>query len=206
VDLRLLVALISRNWEYYEILLRLNRRAEFLGDFFGEFHQRCRHLGPIGLSIAPKRCRVALFQRRDFAGRLPVAKEKKHDYKVRGLDAAYWRSEDVFHADVKRVLSFPDYYGNNMNAFNDCLSELDINADGGYVIALLHFDRFFVALPDRAKAVLDMIEANSRRFLITGQRLLALVQTDDPRTTYEHIGCIAPSWNPRERLDRNRGL
>lgn len=131
---------------------------------------------------------------------------KKHEYKVRGLDAANWRTEDVFHADVKRVLAFPDYYGKNMNAFNDCLSELDINADGGYAIALLHFDKFCIALPDRAKAVLDIIETNSRRFLITGQRLLALVQTDDPRTSYDHVGCITPSWNPRERLDRNRGL
>ncbi len=131
---------------------------------------------------------------------------KTHEYKVRGLDASNWLREDVFHADVKRVLGFPDYYGNNMNAFNDCLSELDINSEGGYAIALVHFDKFFIALPDRAKAVLDIIETNSRRFLITGQRLLALVQTDNPRAYYEHVGCITPSWNPRERLDRNRGL
>ncbi len=89
---------------------------------------------------------------------------QKHDYKVRGLDAANWLREDVFHADVKRVLGFPDYYGNNMNAFNDCLSELDINSEGGYAIALVHFDKFFAALPDRAKAALDIIETNSRRF------------------------------------------
>ncbi len=131
---------------------------------------------------------------------------KSHDYKVRGLDASNWLSEDVFHDDVKRILGFPDYYGKNMNAFNDCLGDLEIDTEGGYAIALVHYDKFFVALPDRAKAVLDIIETNSRRFLITGQRLLALVQTDDPRSSYEHVGCIMPSWNPREHLPRNRGL
>lgn len=131
---------------------------------------------------------------------------KKHNYKVRGMDASTWRTEENFHEDVKRVLSFPDYYGKNLNAFNDCLGDLEISREGGFVIVMLHFDKFFSAMPDRAQAVLDIIETNSRRFLITGQRLLALVQTDNPRTVYEHVGCITPSWNPRERMDRNRGL
>jgi len=131
---------------------------------------------------------------------------KKQQYKVRGLDAANWLTEESFHDDVKRILAFPDYYGKNMNAFNDCMSELDIDVEGGYAIAILHFDRFFASMPDRAQAVLDIIETNSRRFLITGQRLIALIQTEDPRAAYEHVGCITPSWNPRERLDRNRGL
>ncbi len=131
---------------------------------------------------------------------------REHHYKVRGLDAGSWRTEDSFHDDVKRILGFPSYYGSNMNAFRDCLGELEIDSEGGLAIALLHFDKFFAAMPDRAQAVLDTIETNSRRFLISGKRLLALVQTDNPRSVYEHVGCISPSWNPREFMDRNRGL
>ncbi|MCC6980948.1 MAG: barstar family protein [Candidatus Melainabacteria bacterium] len=131
---------------------------------------------------------------------------KKHGYKVRGLDASNWTTEAAFHDDVKRILEFPGYYGNNINAFNDCLGDIEIGKGGGFVIAILHFDRFYSALPDRAQAVLDIIETNSRRFLITGQRLLCLIQTDNPRTQYTHLGCITPRWNPREFMDRNRGL
>lgn len=131
---------------------------------------------------------------------------KKHGYKVRGLDASNWTTEAAFHDDVKRILEFPGYYGNNINAFNDCLGDIEIGKSGGFVIAILHFDQFYSALPERAQAVLDIIETNSRRFLITGQRLLCLIQTDNPRTQYTHLGCITPSWNPREFMDRNRGL
>lgn len=131
---------------------------------------------------------------------------KEHGYKVRGMDASNWRSEQNFHDDVKRILEFPEYYGKNMDAFNDCLSDLEISMDGGFAIAFLHFDEFYDALPERAHAVLDIIETNSRRFLITGQRLLGLIQTSNPRAVYHHLGCNSADWNPRERMPRHRGL
>lgn len=131
---------------------------------------------------------------------------KQHNYRVRGLDASGWNTEAAFHAEVKRILEFPSYYGENLNAFSDCLSDLEMDEDGGFAIAILHFDAFFRAMPDRAQAVLDIIETNSRRFLLTGKRLIALVQTDNPRSVYEHVGCMTPGWNPRERMERNRGL
>ncbi|PZM85428.1 MAG: hypothetical protein DKT66_04395 [Candidatus Melainabacteria bacterium] len=131
---------------------------------------------------------------------------KQHKYKVRDLDASNWNTEAAFHADVKRILEFPSYYGENLNAFSDCLSDLEMDEDGGFAIAIRHFNSFFRVMPDRAQAVLDIIETNSRRHLLIGKRLIALVQTDNPRVVYEHVGCITPSWNPRERMERNRGL
>ncbi len=131
---------------------------------------------------------------------------KQHKYKVGDLDASNWNTEAAFHADVKRILEFPSYYGENLNAFSDCLSDLEMDEDGGFAIAIMHFNSFFRVMPDRAQAVLDIIETNSRRHLLIGKRLIALVQTDNPRVVYEHVGCITPSWNPRERMERNRGL
>lgn len=131
---------------------------------------------------------------------------KQHKYKVRDLDASNWNTEAAFHADVKRILEFPSYYGENLNAFSDCLSDLEMDEEGGFAIAIMHFNSFFRVMPDRAQAVLDIIETNSRRHLLIGKRLIALVQTDNPRVVYEHVGCITPSWNPRERMERNRGL
>lgn len=132
---------------------------------------------------------------------------QNHGYIVYVLDAARWQSEDDFHRDARDVLQFPDYYGNNLDAFNDCLSDLEIpELAGGCAIQFLKFDKLAAAFPDTAHAILDIIETNSRRFLLTGQRLIALVQSGDPRISFEHLGCSAANWNRKERLNKDRGL
>jgi hypothetical protein len=76
--------------------------------------------------------------------------------------------------------------------------------DGGVVLELRHFDAFARAEPRFAHTILDSIESTSRRFLVTGRRLLALVQSDDPRIRFERVGAMPVNWNPREWLDSDR--
>ncbi len=42
-------------------------------------------------------------------------------YQIRGNKITDWKS---FHAECKFQLSFPDYYGENMDAWIDCVDEL----------------------------------------------------------------------------------
>ncbi|HEY9758293.1 MAG TPA: barstar family protein [Oculatellaceae cyanobacterium] len=132
---------------------------------------------------------------------------KNHGYVIHVLNAAGWLSADDFHKDVSEILGFPGYYGRNLDAFNDCLGDIEISeTEGGCVLQLLGFDKLAAALPELARPILDIIEIQSRRHLLTGQRLLALVQSDDPRISFEHLGCLAATWNPKEWLHKNRGL
>ena len=39
------------------------------------------------------------------------------------LDAEKMTDKDTAHAYLKEVLDLPDYYGNNLDALNDCLEE-----------------------------------------------------------------------------------
>ena len=39
------------------------------------------------------------------------------------LDGARMDSREGLHAELKAKLSLPDYYGGNLDALNDCLSE-----------------------------------------------------------------------------------
>jgi RNAse (barnase) inhibitor barstar len=127
-------------------------------------------------------------------------------YRVYTLDAALWKSAADFHADAKREFAFPDYYAANLASWIDCLGELQIPAESGVVMQFRHFDAFSRADPQFAHTLLDSIESASRRFLLLGQRLLALVQSDDPRIRFERIGAVPVNWNPREWLDADRGL
>jgi RNAse (barnase) inhibitor barstar len=135
-----------------------------------------------------------------------VAWFQQAGYRVHTLDAALWKAPADFHADAKRELSFPDYYAANLAAWIDCLGDLDVPAEGGVVLQIRHFDSFTRLDPQFAHTILDSIESTSRRFLIVGRRLLALVQSDDARIRFERVGALPVNWNPREWLDADRGL
>jgi len=131
---------------------------------------------------------------------------RQHGYTIHELDAAIWTNAASFHADVKRVLNFPAYYTANLASWVDSLAELEVPAQGGLVLVFRRYDVFARAEPKLAQTILDSIETTSRRFLLTGRRLLALVQSDDPRIRFERVGALPVTWNPREWLDEDRGL
>jgi len=131
---------------------------------------------------------------------------RQHGYAIHEMDALNWKEPADFHADAQRVLSFPQHYAKNLASWIDCLAELPVPDDGGMVLVLRRYDSFTRAQPQLAQNILDSIETTSRRFLMTGRRLLALVQSDDPRIRYERVGAMPVTWNPREWLDSDRGL
>lgn len=110
------------------------------------------------------------------------------------------------HRNVAAALSFPDYYGMNLDALNDCLSDVEIPADGGLAIILLRFNVFASQHRDEAQSILDIFADNARRFLLFGRRLLVLAQSDDPRISFEPVGAMSVQWNPKEWLNASRGL
>lgn len=131
---------------------------------------------------------------------------RQHGYAIRELDMTACREPAEFHAEARRALAFPSYYTNNLAAWVDCLAELSVPDEGGMAIVFRRFDAFAKAQPPLAQTILDSIESTSRRFLLTGRRLLALVQSDDPRIRFERVGALPVTWNAREWTDADRGL
>lgn len=130
----------------------------------------------------------------------------EHGYRIDEFQCPTWASVKDFLADAKRVFAFPDFFGHNLNAFDDCLSELEIPDEGGRCIVLHHFDAFARQDAQAAEAILDIVAVNSRFFLLQGRRLLALVQSADPKIEFQPVGACPVMWNPREWLNANRGL
>jgi hypothetical protein len=131
---------------------------------------------------------------------------RNHGYVIHELNAQAWDTPQAFHADAQRVLGFPDYYAKNLASWVDCLPELPVPDESGMAIVFRRYDAFAKAQPQLAQTILDSIESTSRRFLLTGRRLLALVQSDDPRLRFERVGAMPVTWNPREWLDADRGI
>jgi len=135
-----------------------------------------------------------------------------HDYDVFELACETWESQDDMFTDLARVLRLPDYFGRNFDALDECIADLPLTENRGAVIVLTRFDAYaagagsapMMRLKNEAEVVLDIIASASRFHLLNGNRLLALVQTDDPELRFGALGGNCPQWNRREWLNANR--
>jgi hypothetical protein len=69
-------------------------------------------------------------------------------YHVVRADASGWLCVADAHRDLARMFAFPEYYGQNWDAFNDCLREFGFPAAAsGLVMVLTGIDAFAEQFP-----------------------------------------------------------
>lgn len=95
------------------------------------------------------------------------------------LDGAAIADWNSFHAQAKAVFGFPDFYGNNMDAFVDCLSYLRdddgmstvrLGSDEVLQIDILHADTWRAAQPDMLEEVLYCMAGINDRYQDYGEK------------------------------------
>ena len=96
-----------------------------------------------------------------------IYEENIKTVRLEGLDiysfeCTEWE-EDNYHKELAKTLKFPDYYGENLDAFNDCLSD-KIPANKGFVLAFRNYDIFAKKYPDIAFNILDIIQKKCGNF------------------------------------------
>ncbi|WP_335936391.1 barstar family protein [Streptomyces sp. PTD5-9] len=157
---------------------------------------------------------VTLFRRRRLLARAVLRLEEQGFCTAR-LAAAEWTTERDMHRAIAAALDFPDYYGHNLDALNDCLG--DVACYGGYdgtpkgsgqgstglVLAFTDYDRFATACPGAAQTVLDIIADQARRAAVLRRRLVCLVHSDDPHIRFEPVGAMPVLWNDDRDGGRN---
>jgi Barstar (barnase inhibitor) len=133
-----------------------------------------------------------------------------HGYQVTRIDASQWSTEQDLHRDIAAALAFPDYYGRNLDALNDCMRDV-VNQDYGWapgtaglVLVFTGYDAFAARCPRPAQIVLDVMANHSRSAALFGRRLMCLVQSNDPHIRFEPVGATAVAWNDAEWLNSKR--
>lgn len=135
-----------------------------------------------------------------------------HNYDVRSADASSWVEESDMHRDLAALLEFPDYYGRNLDALNDCLRDVAAADYGvrdgaqGLVLLLRNFDAFAASDRHCAQSLLDIFASQARSAALIGNRMMCLLHSNDPRLSFESVGAMPILWNDAEWLDSKRGL
>jgi RNAse (barnase) inhibitor barstar len=63
---------------------------------------------------------------------------------------------------LAHALDFPDYFGMNWDALNDCLTDMGWKPARGYVVVLKKFTEFAGKCPDEAKTAGDIFAAAAK--------------------------------------------
>src|SRR5262245_29323891 len=114
---------------------------------------------------------------------LAIARLDAAGYHLVRLEAGGWDTPKKMHLDLARALDFPTYYGQNLDAFNDCLRDVVGHLYGwpeeatGLVLVLAGYQDFAKRHPHQAQGVLDIIAGQARSALLFGDRLICLVQS-----------------------------
>ncbi|MBQ0997512.1 barstar family protein [Streptomyces sp. RK62] len=153
---------------------------------------------------------VTLFWRKRL---LTQATERLEDrgFRVIRLEAGQWDTERDMHRAMAAALDFPDYYGHNLDALNDCLGDVacyggyhDAPEGAGLVLVFTDYDRFTTICPRAAQVVLDIIADQARQAAVLRRRLICLVQSNDPQIRFEPVGAMPVMWNSDEWSDASR--
>jgi hypothetical protein len=134
-----------------------------------------------------------------------------HSYEVVRMTAREWTSDHDMHTAIAAALDFPDYYGHNLDALNDCMRDVVSHDYGwspdsaGLAIVFTGYDAYAARSPRSAQIVLDILADHSRVAMLFGRPLVVLVQSDDPDILFEPVGASSVGWNRAEWLNANRG-
>lgn len=137
---------------------------------------------------------------------------RSHAYDLVDFDAASWGSAADMYEDVSIALNFPAYFGRNLDALNDCMGDVASGDYGwqpdatGLVIVLRAFETFVTLDRRTAQMMLDIFAGQARSALLIGNRIICLVQSNDPQLAFEPVGAMPVMWNHAEWLNSKRGL
>lgn len=140
---------------------------------------------------------------------------RTQQYAIHEFDGCNWRVEADFHDDLAKALQFPDYYGRNLNAFKDCMDDVEVPDDGGMVILIRNIEaveRYAVERhdPEFLWDVVDILGRTTRANLLFGRRFVTLLQSRNPARIpgidFSGVGAVHADWNPREWLNSKRGV
>jgi len=75
------------------------------------------------------------------------------------IDLSAVLTKDAFLKMVSRVLKFPDYFGMNWDAFEDCLTDLSWFSSGGYILMIDNLQEFAQKVPRELKTAQNIFRS-----------------------------------------------
>ena len=122
-----------------------------------------------------------------------------------------FESQRQFEAELSLALKWQEQFGyspwnGNLDALNDGFRDEPLSSSDNTALCIENFQAYVREDEQAATGLLDIVESTSRDYLLFGKRLIALIQTNDPRFVRTGLGQRSTNWNPSEWFDSARGI
>ncbi len=127
---------------------------------------------------------------------------KKKKYKIIEFDCEEISNDIELHFALQAKQCFLDYVGESFSALDDCLIDYEID-ENGVVIVFRHLNKLDI---ESVNILLDILATHARRKFVSGQKLLTLIQVDNPKFKItKPIGAVNFFlWNDKECFEGER--
>ncbi|MEK8181258.1 barstar family protein [Flavobacterium buctense] len=127
---------------------------------------------------------------------------QKKKYKIVEFDCNDINSDIELHFALQGKQNFLDYVGENFAALDDCLIDYEID-NNGVVVVFRHLNNLDL---ESIYSLLDIFATHARRKFVIGQKLLVLIQVDNPKfKIIQPIGAVNfYLWNDKEWFEGER--
>ncbi len=88
-----------------------------------------------------------------------------------------------FLKKIAEAMHFPSYYGENWDAFEECITDLGWLSASGYVLLYDHFDRFSTKKPGEWKIAFDILHSAAEHWKREGVPMYILLRGNTSAVT-----------------------
>ncbi len=101
------------------------------------------------------------------------------------LDGGEIASKAELLRNLAWVMKFPDYFGNNWDALEECLCDLDWLPAKGYVIRFANADKFIKLFPSDFRALIEIVESVSNYWSSHKVDFVMIVETNNSAIAFD---------------------
>lgn len=113
--------------------------------------------------------------------------------------------ERTMHRRFQEQLNFPDHFGHNLAALDECLGDVAAGefgwdaASAGLVVAVFGFHDLAGRDPELAQELVDSLVRTSREGLLFGHRVLWLLEAGSVEVNLQPVASRCRPWTPPGR-------
>lgn len=127
-----------------------------------------------------------------------VAAAREQSLFVARIDVERIANHEAFLAEVARVLNFPEYYGQNWDAFEECIRDLSWLPARGYLLVLAGYDRLARSDPANWAIGLDVLQEAVSTWSRTESPMYVLLQgAKDGAPGVSTLRCVPKARSPK---------